>query len=409
MSNLSTYKFTLDYHSHKSQVSLPVMVGDTKSRLHILLTDGGVPYFIEDGCRAVFVATKPSGATLVNDCIVEDNSIVRYDFTGQTTNEKGVIKCEIRLYDIEGRTLTTPRFIMVVDPRVEYDSDIISESESTVLDRIIVAEEERVEAETAREERVEQFIEDSNARVDECITEVDEAFEQWNVAETAREDRSEQFIEDSNARVEECIEEVHTELAVWENSREAAELAVSNAEKWATGSDVETDPQHNNSAKDWAESLIRLGNQAGGYPVLETIEGEEYPKIPSIYLNQVDIKEYKKITDESQLETIDAQKHDVAILVEPEYISDEEGNLAPTGELVITKSWLLYNVADDGTREWIKFGLSFATNAGYSTYANNAGNAQKINSLTINGILSEADYNTLPNKEGIYFVEIAGD
>ena len=340
MSNLSTYKFTLDYHSHKSQVSLPVMVGDTKSRLHILLTDGGVPYFIEDGCRAVFVATKPSGATLANDCIIEDNSIIRYDFTEQTANEKGVIKCEIRLYDIEGRTLTTPRFIMVVDPRVVYDSNVISKSESTVLDRIIVSEEERVKAEEAREERV-----------DSKIAEVD------------------------------------AELAVWENSREAAELAVSNAEKWA-------------------ESIINLGNQVGGYPVLEEVEGEEYPKIPSVHLNQVDIKEYKKITDESQLETVDAQKHDVAVLVEAEYTSDDKGNLVPTGELVITKSWLLYDVAEDGKREWIKFGLSYATNAGYATYANNAGNASKVNQLVIKGV-TEGEFNNIQNKEnGVYFVSI---
>lgn len=358
MSNLSTYKFTLDYHSHKSQVSLPVMVGDTKARLHILLTDGGVPYFIEDGCRAVFVATKPSGATLANDCIIEDNSIIRYDFTDQTANEKGVIKCEIRLYDIEGRTLTTPRFIMVVDPRVVYDSNVISESESTVLDGIIVSEVARVEAEKAREERV-----------DSKIAEVDE------------------------------------ELAVWENSREAAELAVSNAEKWATGSSVETDPQHNKSAKDWAESLTKLGNQVGGYPVLEEIEGEAYPKIPSVYLNQVDIKEYKKITDESQLATVDAQKHDVAVLVEPEYVSNEKGELVPTGELVITKSWLLYDVAEDGKREWIKFGLSYATNSGYATYSNNAGNASKVNHLVIKG-MKESEYNSEQNKDGVYFVSI---
>lgn len=358
--NFSTYRFSLDLQSHKSQVSLPVMLGDTKTKLYIILTDGGKPFYIEDGCRAVFVGIKADGNQLVNDCIIENNSTIRYDFTEQTATKEGIVKCEIRLYDVNSYKLTSPKFIMVVDARVMYDNDVISESELSAIDKIFTEENKRVEAEKERE-----------ARTDAKIEEIDAEFDKWDAARTG------------------------------------AELAVSNAEKWATGSEVESDPQHNNSAKDWAESLTKLGNQAGGYPVLEEIEGEEYPKIPSVYLNQVDIKEYKKITDESQLNTVDAQKHDVAVLVEPEEVYDEEkGEYVETGELVITKSWLLYDVAEDGTREWIKFGLSYATNAGYATYANNAGNASKVNQLVIKG-MTESDYNNDLNKEnGVYFVSI---
>jgi hypothetical protein len=152
------------------------------------------------------------------------------------------------------------------------------------------------------------------------------------------------------------------------------------------------------------EQLNKKANAVGGYPVLEEVQGEEYPKIPSIYINQIDIKEYKKISSESELNTIEAQKGDVAILLEPELRADENGILVPTGETVITKSWLLYDV-QGGNREWIKYGLSYATNAGYATYANNAGNASKINGMTINK-LSQSAFNNLEDKNGIYFVVI---
>ena len=180
------------------------------------------------------------------------------------------------------------------------------------------------------------------------------------------------------------------------------------AKTWAEGEAVieglEEDGTAKYSAKHWASKSQALYDdiddkkgKVNGYAPLEHIEGEEYPKIPSMYINQIDIKEYKKITDVSQLDTIPAQLHDVAILVEPEYVAETDGNLVPTGELVITKSWLLYDVAEDGTREWIKYGLSYATNSGYSTYANNAGNSQKINGIFIQQ-MTESAYEALSVK-----------
>ena len=151
------------------------------------------------------------------------------------------------------------------------------------------------------------------------------------------------------------------------------------------------------SAKQGAEdALAELNNKAGkvgGYPVLEDIDGSA--KIPSVYINQVDIKDYIQITDESQLDTIPAQKGDVAVLV-------SEIN----GEKTITKSWLLLSVSDTGVRDWAVYGTSYATNAGNATYAQSSENALKVNDLTINGILSEADYNALVDKTGVYFVSI---
>ena len=149
--NYSIYRFTLDIHRTKSQVSIPVLFRDTGIQFYISLTDGGKPYFIEDGCRAVFSAKKPDGATLFNDCIIEDNTRIRYDFTEQTTNCEGMMNCEIRLYGKDGNLLTTPAFVVVVDPRVVYDSEVLdSFPEATSLDNILSAENERLVGEQQR-------------------------------------------------------------------------------------------------------------------------------------------------------------------------------------------------------------------------------------------------------------------
>ena len=92
-----------------------------------------------DGCRAVLFATKADETTLVNDCIIEKNTYIRYDFTAQTATAEGITNCEIRLYGTDGRVLTSPRFTMVVDARVVYDSDVtISESESNAIDAFLL-------------------------------------------------------------------------------------------------------------------------------------------------------------------------------------------------------------------------------------------------------------------------------
>ena len=150
--NYSKYRFNLDMQSYISQVSLPVRQHDTGIILRINLTDGGVPYVIRDGCRAVFYARKSDGNPLMNDCIIEKNTTICYELTQQTTACSGVVDCEVRLYGSDGNLITTPRFILVIDSRVVHDEDFpLSDAEQTVLDNIILSEQARIKAEEERE------------------------------------------------------------------------------------------------------------------------------------------------------------------------------------------------------------------------------------------------------------------
>ena len=149
--NNSKYRFTLDMHSTISQVSLPVRENDAGIELRITLTDGGTPYHIADGCRAVFCARKSDDKYLLNDCIIEKNTTIYYKLTQQTTAAKGVVDCEIRVYGIDNNLLTSPKFILVVSDRVWHDSDFpMSDTEKHAIDKIFANETSRQDAEASR-------------------------------------------------------------------------------------------------------------------------------------------------------------------------------------------------------------------------------------------------------------------
>lgn len=149
--NYSTYSFTLDLQVTQAQVSIPVKFGDTARSLNITLTDGGRPFALSEGCRAVLSARKADGTTLFNNCIIDlINATIRYNFTENTANSEGLTECEIIIYGTKGTVVGSPRFIMIVDKRVIYDGDIVSQSEKESIDAMISAEINRDTAEGLR-------------------------------------------------------------------------------------------------------------------------------------------------------------------------------------------------------------------------------------------------------------------
>ena len=164
--NSSYYRFTLNLQSNVSQISLPVRQYDTSRGFCISFADGASPYTIKDGCRAVLTAKKADGNVLLNDCVIEKNTVVRYDFSEQTTSCAGIVNCEIRLYGVNGKLIASPKFILVVDDRVTYDDDFpISESDISSIDNILLVETERVNAEAERVTAEALRVEAEKARV----------------------------------------------------------------------------------------------------------------------------------------------------------------------------------------------------------------------------------------------------
>jgi len=160
----SKFRFTLDMQSVLSQISVPVSLGDTGRTFNISLCDGGVPYYIADGCLAMLSVRRPTGTFMQAFCAIEDNTVIKYDFSENpnTAAVEGIHDCQIVLYDADGEEIASPRFTMVVNSRVVNKDDLnISDEDQSAIQNMIAAEAARVAAEEARvqaeSERVDAF------------------------------------------------------------------------------------------------------------------------------------------------------------------------------------------------------------------------------------------------------------
>ena len=170
--NYSTFKFALDLQVLQSQVSIPVTFGDTARKLYITLTDGGVPFQLKEGFKVVLSGRKSDGTMLYDSCVLDlKNSAITYHFREQTATAPGMVQCELIIYapdkgesELEpGEELTysvmgTPRFIIMVDERVNDDTTLLSTDSLTAIVGLVdsateIASNEnlRVEAEKERE------------------------------------------------------------------------------------------------------------------------------------------------------------------------------------------------------------------------------------------------------------------
>jgi hypothetical protein len=152
--NTSNYRFTLDLHSTQSQISIPAIVGDRSRKLCIALSDGGKPYYIEDGCLAKISIKRPTGTHLVEFCNIERNTVIVYDFA-QNTNTvavEGIHECDVTLYGADDGVLGSPRFTIIASERVVRRDDIdMSDDDYTAVEAMIASEVSRVNAEALRE------------------------------------------------------------------------------------------------------------------------------------------------------------------------------------------------------------------------------------------------------------------
>lgn len=151
--NPSINRFSLDLHSTQSQISIPVLLGDTGREFHINLSDGGSQYLIEDGCLAKLSIKRPTGTHLEEFCTIMGNTTIVYPFNQNknTAAVEGIHECDVTLYDVDGLSLGSSRFTMVVSERaVNSDDIVITDEDQTAIDAIIGAEASRKVAEAGR-------------------------------------------------------------------------------------------------------------------------------------------------------------------------------------------------------------------------------------------------------------------
>lgn len=203
----SNFRFVLDLHSTQSQISIPVTKGDTARVWYISLSDGGLPYIIENGCLAKIEIKRPTGTFLEAFCPIEKNTTVKYDFsqdeiTKNTAAVEGVHDCSVTIYDAEGKKIGSPRYTMVVSDRVVNSDDInLTDEDMTAIGAMIAAEASRQSAEGGRVNAEAERVKAEEARV---------------LAETARASAESQRSADEVARqtaTNDAISRVDSKLA----------------------------------------------------------------------------------------------------------------------------------------------------------------------------------------------------
>lgn len=209
--NFSTYRFTLDLQKHQSQMSIAAFQYDTAIKLSIGLTDGGVPYYLEDGCIAVLWGTKANGEPIAHKCSIEGNTRIIYEFNKETANVIGVADCQIRLYKDGEEKISAPKFIIVVGERVVNDADVFNsgdgafEEQFSALDDIFTKESGRVIAENARVEAEKDRV--GNERIREEKEEARITFENQRQTEEAKRVKAETERQKGYAQVDAKIED----------------------------------------------------------------------------------------------------------------------------------------------------------------------------------------------------------
>lgn len=136
--NHSVYDLTLDLQESHSPQTVTVKRGDTCRVLRLHLADGGRPYAMTSGCRAVFTAIKPDGSHIFNACTPEGDTLL-YQLTPQTTTLAGEVECQLRLYGPQEQLLTTAAFLLLVEDTVYADGDeaVASTGEATALTELM--------------------------------------------------------------------------------------------------------------------------------------------------------------------------------------------------------------------------------------------------------------------------------
>lgn len=199
----STYRFTLDLHSTKSQIMLPVVAGDTDRQIVVNFADGGNIYSLKDVYGVITIARPGDHKTIQDEVAVnaEDNTVT-YAFNENTCPAKGMYEVDITLYrgNEKRKRIASPKFTLnAAEGLASRDNIVVPGEELATLDKIYLDEANRKTAEQTR-------VENESARV---VAETER-----KAAESERDAAEKKRAEDSAAAIKsitELKEEIETQ------------------------------------------------------------------------------------------------------------------------------------------------------------------------------------------------------
>lgn len=257
--NDSIYRISLDIHEHGSQAVVKAKNTDTGRKLYISLREGSASYIIAEDCYAVFKATKPDGSILYNACTIEGNEII-YEFTKQTCTSVGRCRCEIALYGLDDKLITSPRFTLLVDGTIYPDETVESTDEFSALTQMVTDGMEATEAATQAAQRASEaagVAGESAVRANESSNKADVATQNANVA-TQNANNS---TETANKAAEMATQAAQSASNATENANGASDRANKATEAANNAADIAA--QTAIKAAQTAKSLMVIGKTEG--------------------------------------------------------------------------------------------------------------------------------------------------
>lgn len=125
-------RLSLDMKMDDVQKSVAVSLGDTNRRFEIRLTNAGNPFTIPPTWTTTLHSAK-----LDEGCVV-DGGIIVYDLSGGAlTEEAGIFEIQFKIFDEEGKEISTPRIICNVYDTERNTQEVVSQSEFGVLQDFI--------------------------------------------------------------------------------------------------------------------------------------------------------------------------------------------------------------------------------------------------------------------------------
>ena len=132
--NPSISRFTLDLQASQSQVSVPVNKNDSGRVWEISISDGNVPYILEDSVFVILSIKMPTGELMESyNCQVKpDKNIIVCDFREMeifeiVTSAPGIHSCQITLRD--GSNQKSPQLGTAAFTMVVHDVGVVTEIE----------------------------------------------------------------------------------------------------------------------------------------------------------------------------------------------------------------------------------------------------------------------------------------
>lgn len=126
---------TLDFLIPKIK-NVRVVEGDRDSRIiNITVTNNGTKYYLDKNTMiARYKIHKPDNKYIYNNIEINDDGTITIQLTNQATIVDGICNAELQITDLSGNILSTMPFNIIVEKSVVSDDDIISQSESTVIE-----------------------------------------------------------------------------------------------------------------------------------------------------------------------------------------------------------------------------------------------------------------------------------